>query len=417
MTASPAYLETETGKSARRQLRWEVADIFRDYGHDYRCDHPVPLLQRKVMFDIEDCRTARLGGHLEWCPDCHYQRYVYHSCRNRHCPKCQTMNKVKWVEARTAELLPVPYFHNVFTLPHELNPLILVNKRVILNILFHTTAETLVQFGRQNLGGKIGFTAVLHTWDQTLGDHFHLHCAIPAGVLADDQRWIHAQPGFLFPVRALSQVFRGKFLDALRQAFDNGKLRFPGKTEDLASREGFNGLIRALRSKPWVVYSKRPFGGPEQVLKYLSRYTHRVAISNNRILTVRDGKVAFTYRDRRRVNQAKTMTLSAEEFIRRFLLHVIPKGFMHIRHCGFLANRCKQAALKLCREALNQAPKPLPDPQKTSAELMLQLTGTDITRCPSCGHGPLRRIRLQPRGSLAIRESALSRPPPSASAA
>jgi hypothetical protein len=416
MASFPADLETEAVKSARSPSRWEVADIFREYGHAYRCDHPVSLLQRKVMFDIEDCRTARLGGHLEWCTHCHYQRYAYHSCRNRHCPKCQTLTKVKWVEARKAELLPVPYFHNVFTLPHELNPIILANKRGLLSILFHATAETLAQFGRQNLGGKIGFTAVLHTWDQTLGAHFHLHCAIPAGVLAEDHRWIHAQPRFLFPVRAVSRVFRGKFLDALRQAFGNDELRFPGKMEDLGSPEGFEGLIRVLRSKDWVVYSKRPFAGPEQVLNYLSRYTHRVAITNNRILAVRDGKVAFTYRDRRRVNQARTMTLSAEEFTRRFLLHVIPRGFVRIRHCGFLANRCKQPALKLCREALNQAPEPPPCPQKTSAELMLQLTGTDITRCPSCGQGPLRRIRLEPRGSLPNMGSTPSRSPPLANA-
>jgi Putative transposase/Transposase zinc-binding domain len=292
---------------------WEVADIFRLYGETYRRHHAVPPAQQQVMHDIEACRTAQLGGHAEYCPTCGFERYAYNSCRNRHCPKCQTFPKVQWVEARKAELLPVPYFHLVLTVPHDLNALILAYKRPLLTLLFNATSQTLVQFGHRNLGGQIGCTMVLHTWDQTLGAHFHVHCVIAAGALASKgERWIEADPRFLFPVRALSTVFRGKFCAALAQAGATGAVLLP---------EGFAQLRNQLYAKEWVVYAKAPFADPAHVLDYVGRYTHRVAIANHRLLDVRDGWVRFAYRNRRQDNRVQTMTLDADAFIRRFLLH------------------------------------------------------------------------------------------------
>ena len=373
------------------RAQWEVADIFREYGEAYRLKHGLPLSHLKIMHDIEVCRTAYLGGHIEQCDSCGFERNAYNSCRNRHCPKCQTLTKARWLEARRAELLPVTYFHNVFTLPHELNPIILYNKRVIFDIFFKAVSETLLQFGKNpenGLGGKIGFTAVLHTWDQTLLDHFHLHCVIAGGALDfDHSRWIEGREDFLFPVEALSKVFRGKFMHHLQKAFDKGELCFEGKPEHLGTPRGFSQLRDQLYAKAWVVYSKKPFGGPEQVLDYLGRYTHRVAISNHRIINVEMGKVSFTYRDRKDDGQIKTMTLDADEFIRRFLLHVLPDDFMRIRHFGFLANRWKKRNLSRCRKLLGLSPQiPKPD-KKTSRELMLEFTGIDVTRCPCCKKG------------------------------
>jgi hypothetical protein len=375
--------------------RWEVADLFRLYGAAYRRDHPVPPAHQKVMRDIEACRTAQLGGHAERCPTCGYERYAYNSCRNRHCPKCQTLTKVQWLEDRKAELLPVPYFHTVFTLPHELNLIVLNNKRVLLTMLFKAASQTLLQCGRHNLGGQLGCTMVLHTWDQTLGAHFHVHCVIPAGALAPDgERWIAAAPRYLFPVRALSMVFRGKFLDALKQAYIHGVVTFPGTTAALGTPQGFATLNEQLCSKDWVVYTKKPFAGPVQVLDDVSRYTHRVAISNNRLVEVGNGWVRFTSRNRHHGDRLQSMTLDAHEFIRRFLLHVVPRGFMRIRHVGFLANRCKAHALWQCRQLLGQSPDPPPRCPRSVAEWMRQLTGIDITQCPHCGHGPLVRSPL-----------------------
>ena len=376
---------------------WEVADILRLYGETYRRTHPVPPAHQKVMHDIEACRTAQLGGHAEHCPSCGFERYAYNSCRNRHCPKCQTFTKVQWVEDRKAALLPVPYFHLVFTLPHDLNPLILAHKRPLLTLLFHAASQTLVQFGHRNLGGQIGCTMVLHTWDQTLGAHFHVHCVIAAGALASDgEHWIEADPRFLFPVRALSTVFRGKFCTALAQAGATGALPLAAGSPALGTAESFEQLRAQLYAQEWVVYAKAPFAGAARVLDYLGRYTHRVAIANHRILHVRDGEVRFAYRNRRQDNRAQTMRLDADEFIRRFLLHVLPRGFMRLRHYGFLANRHKARALRRCRELLGQPANPPRRSPQSVVQWMQEVTGIDLTQCPHCGTRPLLRLPLPP---------------------
>ena len=367
----------------------ELADIFRAYGESYRRNHPLPVSHLKVMQAVERCRTAALGGHLEQCDRCGFERPAYNSCRNRHCPKCQLLAKVKWLDKQKSELLPTGYFHLVFTLPHELNPLILINKKPLINILFQSVWQTLAQFARRGLGGTLGITAVLHTWDQTLLDHFHLHCLVPAGVLSFDRnRWVSARQDFLFPVKALSLVFRAKFLHSLKKSFDQNKLLFVGQIAPWADAKNFDGLLEGLRKKPWVVYAKKPFGSPVHVLDYLGRYTHRVAISNNRICSAHNGEVTFAYRDRKSQDRRKLMKLDAEEFVRRFLLHVIPKGFMRVRHYGFLANHSKDYLSK-CRQLISFVPAPPPPPQRSTEELMLALTGIDIHRCPLCQKGTL----------------------------
>ena len=373
------------GQAAAARGGVELADIFRAHGESYRRDQPLPVSHLKVMQAVERCRTVALGGHLEQCDSCGYERPAYNSCRNRHCPKCQSLAKEKWLDKQKSETLPVGYFHLVFTLPHELNGLILTNKKILLSHLFKAVGETLVDFGHTRLGGQIGFITVLHTWDQTLLDHFHLHCLVPAGALSLDQkRWTPARKNFLFPVKALSIVFRGKFLDLLKKAFDRNKLLLVGQTASLA----FNLLINALRNKPWIVYAKKPFGSPVHVLDYLGRYTHRVALSNDRILSARNGAVTFSYRDRKNQDRKKPMTLDAHEFIRRFLLHVIPKGFVRVRHFGFLANRSK-SRLSKCRQLLDLDPIVPKLAQRSVHAMMLQLTGIDISRCPLCQTGTL----------------------------
>lgn len=380
------------GRTQGDAPKWEVADILRLYGQSYCATHPVPPPHQKVMHDIMACRTAELGGHVEQCGQCGFERYAYNSCRNRHCPKCQTLSKEKWLEARQAELLEVPYFHCVFTLPHDLNPLVLTNKRALLTLLFQATRETLLQFGQHNLGGQLGGILLLHTWDQTLKAHFHLHALVPGGALADQgTRWVPTHSRFLFPVHALGRVFRAKFLDALHDSRDT--LVLAEQMAPLTSAQGFKRFIDALYNQAWVVYAKRPMAGPGQVLDYLGRYTHRVAIANHRIVDVKGRQVRFTCRNRRQGNRVETMTLPAHAFIRRFLLHVLPHGFQRLRHIGFLANRCKAQALRQCRHLINQPERPTPQ-KKTAAEWMWQLTGTDVTRCPQCGHGPLKRIPL-----------------------
>lgn len=382
--------------------RLELADVLNRYGDSYRRTGRLPLSHLKVLHAIESCRTARLGGHREHCESCGFTRYAYNSCRNRHCPKCQALAKAAWLEARQDELLPVPYFHHVFTLPHELNPVILAhpdNKRLMLNLLFQAASQTLLSFGRQNLGGQVGFTAVLHTWDQTLGAHFHLHCVVAAGALSEDhEQWHSADSRFLFPVCALSKVFRAKFLEGVKQAYDRKKLLFPGPMTELGSTQGFARWLDPLWQKSWVVYAKKPFGGPRQVLDYLGRYTHRVAISNHRLVNIDDGQVTFRYRNRRAGDRVECMTLDAHEFIRRFLLHVLPHQFVRIRHYGFLASRCKAQALSRCRQLL-QAPNEPPacsPTEQTTAQRLLALLGIDVTRCPRCGHAPLIRTELLP---------------------
>lgn len=378
------------------------------YGDAYRRARPVPAAHLRVIRDIERCRTAALGGHLERCGACGFERPAYDSCRNRHCPKCQSLAKAKWLSERRKELLPVGYFHGVFTLPHELNPLVLANLRPLMGLLFHAASQTLLAFGRTELGGTLGFLAVLHTWDQLLRSHFHLHCLVPGGALdVDPDRWIASPPKFLFRVEPLARVFRGKFLDGLKRLYAQRKLALPSTLAALRTSSGFQRLIDALYDEPWVVYCKPPFSGPEKVLDYLARYTHRVAISNHRLLDVGEGQVSFSYRDRAHGDVVRTARLPADEFLRRFLLHVFPKGLQRIRHYGFLANRAKKGALPRCRKALAVSAVPDAPPPASPREVILALTGVDIHRCPACGSPSLTRVAVLPPG----RTTAIRAPP------
>jgi predicted Zn-ribbon and HTH transcriptional regulator len=374
--------------AGEKRARPELADIFRSHGESYRRAHRLPASHKKVMRAVEVCRTQELGGHLKKCDTCGFEHPTYNSCRNRHCPKCQSLAKAKWLERQTSELLPVGYFHLVFTLPHEFNRLILAHKKILLALLFKAVSKTLLEFGQRRLGATVGITAVLHTWDQTLKDHFHLHCLIPAGALSfDGSRWISARKNFLFPVKALSLVFRGKFLDLLEQACEKGKI-------PAADNE-----IKASRQKSWNVYAKKPFGSPKTVLDYLGRYTHRVALSNDRILSIHNGQVILSYRDRKDGDRKKTLTLDAQEFIRRFLLHVLPDGFMRVRHFGFLANRAKKQALAQCRRLLKLDPALPQGPKESAKDLLLRITGVDLNRCPSCQKGTMIVVGDLPRMS------------------
>ena len=379
----------------------EVADIFRIYGNDYLKNNMLPYAHKKVMHHIAVCRTAKLGGHVEQCDSCGYQRNAYNSCRDRHCPKCQSLVKEKWLNDRKAELLPCGYFHLVFTLPHELNAIILCNKTVTLAILFAAVSGTLQTFAKDpqwRLEGQLGFISVLHTWSQTLMDHFHLHCLVPAGALSFDKtRWVPARESFLFRVESLAKEVRKRYLQKLEKAFADGKLIFPGNTQIYNCHRRFKKLIQSLFQITWIVYAKRPFAGPQQVLEYLGRYTHRVAISNNRIVSITNDKVTFTYKDRKRNDEVKSMTLDAGEFVRRFLLHVLPRGFMKIRYFGFLANTNKKKCVPLLRKLIDPSAR-LPDKiSETVQEMMLRLTGEDITCCPQCKKGRMVKLRKLPK--------------------
>lgn len=351
MTA-PSSVATTAGGT---RPRYEVADIVRAYGATYRQRYPVSGAQAGVLRAIARCRTAALGGHVEACEGCGTTRIAYNSCRNRHCPKCQGAARARWLAAQQALLLPVEYFHLVFTLPHELNALIRVNPRPLYALLFGAAAATLQTFARdpKHLGAQVGLTAVLHTWGQNLTQHVHLHCVVTGGGLSlDGRRWIHARQGFLFPVRALSKVFRGKFLAGLQRLYARAALTFAGQCAPVADPATWRRWLQTLRARDWVVYAKPPFGGPARVLKYLSRYTHRVALANDRLLFVGDGVVRFRWKDYADGNRVKVMTLAAEEFLRRFLLHVVPRGLMRIRHFGVLANRQRATTLAHCRSLL-----------------------------------------------------------------
>jgi hypothetical protein len=352
------------------------------------------------MRAIEACRTEAMGGHVQACDRCGALTLRYHSCRDRHCPKCQTLAKERWVEARRGELLAARHDHVVFTLPHALNPLIQGNPRRLYGLLFAAAADTLLAFGRDPhwIGGEIGVTLVLHTWGQNLGQHVHVHGLVTAGGLAPDgSRWLPAKKRFLFPVRALARVFRGKYLELLARAHRRGELVFGGSTAGLADRRAFTRFVAALRRAAWVVYAKPPLAGPEQVVAYLGRYTHRVAIANDRLVALEDDHVSFRWRDYRDGARRKVMRLEAVEFIRRFLLHVLPHGFVRIRHYGLFANRQRRARLARCRELLAQ-PEPEARPEEGAAAMMRRLTGRDILACPRCGEGRLRVvIVLSPR--------------------
>jgi len=378
----------------------ELADIFRLYGEEYRRSHSVSYEQIKAMHHIRVCRTAELGGHVEQCSECGFERISYNSCRDRHCPKCQTLVKEQWLNDRKAELIPCGYFHLVFTVPHELNPIILCNKKICLHILFTAVNKTLQAFAKDpqwRLEGQLGFIAVLHTWSQNLMDHFHLHCLIPAGALSlEKDRWVPARDSYLFRIESLEKEFNKRYLRYLKKAYRNQELIFPGNTARFESRHAFAQLVKSLSKTQWIAYAKPPFAGPEQMLEYLGRYTHRVAISNNRIRSIDNGKVTFTYRDRERNNEIREMTLAADEFIRRFLLHILPKGFMKIRYFGFLSHKNKKQAIELIRNLIDPDAL-LPEKIKeTISEMMLRLTGTDITCCPECKKGKMKKIKELP---------------------
>ena len=384
----------------------EVADIFRAYGEAYRATHRLSGQQLRVMQSIETCRTAALGGHRARCDHCGAEVARYHSCSNRHCPKCQTLARVRWVQARLSELLDIPYFHCVLTLPHDLNPLAQGNPHLLYGLLFRSAAATLQTFGRDPkwLGGEIGLTLILHTWGQTLDHHIHVHGIVTGGALAPDgEHWLATKRrDFLFPVKGLGKVFRGKYLAGLERAYDQGKLRFAGSTSPLADRVVFRRFVAQLRQPNWNVYAKPPFASAEQVVSYLGRYTHRIAISNHRLIALQDGQVSFRWRDYRHGNTVKVMTLAVMEFIRRFLLHTIPRGWVRIRHYGVLGNRCRTHTLPACRRALNQTP-PEPQPHESARDLMRRVAGIDVERCPSCHQGRLEVIAtLWPLESLPL---------------
>ena len=376
--------------------RLEVADVFRRYGEAYRQQHAGSLshAQLRVMSAIERCRTAALGGHIEQCDQCQFQRIAYNSCRDRHCPKCQSLARAQWIEDRQAELLDTQYFHIVFTLPEEIAAIAYQNKEVVYDILFRATSETLrtIAADPKHLGAEIGFFAVLHSWGQNLIFHPHLHCVVPGGGLSPDgQRWIACRRRFFLPVRVLSCRFRRLFVESLEKAFDAGQLQFFSALEELRDRTAFRRLLGRVRSRKWVVYAKKPFAGPQQVLDYVGRYTHRVAISNNRIVNLDDGQVTFRYKDYRNGSQQKTMSLSADEFIRRFLLHVLPEGFHRIRYYGFLGNRYRKEKLEQCRHLLGMLRRE-PDSPTEVAELDYRdryqaLTGSSLWECPACHRG------------------------------
>jgi hypothetical protein len=376
--------------------RLEVADVFHAHQQEFlrRWGHVVSRQQRKVLRDIGLCRTAALGTHLERCDRCNYETLAYDSCRNRHCPKCLSTARDRWLLKQASSLLPVAYAHVVFTLPEHLAPLALRNQRLFYNLLFRAASETLLEIAAdpRHLGARIGILAVLHTWSQTLRHHPHLHCLVPAGGLAlDNSSWIPTRRRFFLPVRVLSRLFRGKLLAFLRQAYANEQLGFPGALAALSQPCAFHSLLRRLRNKEWVVYAKPPFGGPEHVLKYLARYTHRVAIANGRLLSLSDAQVRFRWRDSKQNNRIKIMKLDAVEFIRRFLLHVLPSNFVKIRHFGFLANRNRREALALSRLHL-QATASL-----STTIITEQQQSALQRRCPRCIQGTLHIVpRLAP---------------------
>jgi hypothetical protein len=387
----------------------ELAEIVRRFGAAFLEAYGASLsrLQKAVLRALVLCRTAALGGHLEQCdnPDCSFQRPAYNSCRNRHCPKCQSLAKARWIAARQQQLLPVVYFHVVFTLPEAIARLALQNKAVIYNLLFQTAAATLrsIAADPKHLGAQLGFFAILHTWGQQLVHHPHLHCVVPGGGLSPDgQRWIACRCSkkngkhFFLSVKVLSARFRHLFRDALLEAFQQGQLSFFGDLTRLSHPEAFRRWLHQASHRRWVVYAKRPFGGPAQVIEYLGRYTHRVAISNHRLLSIQDGKVSFRWKDYRHGGVEKTLSLEAVEFLRRFLLHVLPRGFVRIRHFGFLANCHVEEKILRCRQLLHVDPASLllPTPPADWPTLFHQLTGQRLDLCPLCQQGRLVRVQL-----------------------
>jgi len=380
----------------------EVADIIRAAGELFieQNRHWLRWKHVKVLRAIERCRTAALGGHLDECTRCGYRAISYNSCRNRHCPKCQTAARDRWIAARQKELLPTRYLHVVFTLPGRLAPLVLQNKKVLYGLLFRTSAEALLEVARnpERLGAEIGFFSVLHSWSQQLNLHPHVHCVVAAGGLSPDHtRWIHARENYFLPKKVLRKVFRGKFVDALKKAFENGQLNFHADLKLLANPKTFAAWLRPLFRGKWVVYLKPPFGGPEYVLQYLGRYTHRVAISNHRLVSFADGQVTFRWRDSAHGNKQELLPLSVNEFLTRFLLHILPKGFVRIRNFGFLANRRRSALLPLCFQLLAATPQPPAEEHSSSTE-----DAAELYRCPHCG-GPMKVIERFTAAEILLR--------------
>jgi hypothetical protein len=371
-----------------------VADVFREFAASYLAKYGHSAEEERVLRAIMLCKTAALGGHKTRCSECEHEAFFYNSCRNRHCPRCQGAARAQWLLKRTSELLETPYFHVVFTLPEALAPIALKNKRIIYGLLFRAAAETLLKVARnpKHLGAQIGVLGVLHTWGQTLNHHPHIHCVVPGGGLSlDRSSWVPGRKSFFLPVRILSRVFRGKFLSYLRDAYDQGQLKLPGKLAHLGEKSAWIAFIRATSQMEWVVYSKPPFGGPKQVLKYLARYTHRVAISDQRLIAIEDGKVSFRYKDYRAGSIERTMTLEGPEFMRRFLQHVLPKSFHRIRYFGFLSNRHRERNIALARKLLS------PPHEEPQAPIEAQVparedgfgAGAKDPLCPVCKKGRL----------------------------
>ena len=365
----------------------EIADILQRYGHNYHKQRGLSLQQYKAMSAITQCRSATLGGHMNACNNCGATDISYNSCRNRHCPKCQTVDKLRWVAKRGSELLPVTYFHVVFTLPHDLNPLVMSNQNQLYQLLFKSVSKTLLTFGqdKKRLGGEIGATLVLHTWGQALDLHPHLHCIVPGGALATNGNWIATKSNYLFPVKAMANFFKRCFLTELKQLFQNEQLQFYGQAIPLKQCKNFNTLCDKLWHTSWIVYAKPPFANAQTVVRYLGRYTHRIAIANHRLIGIDNDKVIFHWRDYRDDNKQKNMTLSAEEFIRRFFLHVLPSGFTRIRHIGFLANRYKAKKLQQCCDALEHQQTTYQN--ETVAQILLRVANLDIWQCKHCDNG------------------------------
>jgi len=376
----------------------EVADIFRQHGPAYRESHRLSRNHWRVMRAIELCRTAALGGHKDQCDHCGHVEISYNSCRNRHCPKCQTLRKEKWIEARSEDLLPIEYFHVVFSIPSELNHLALLNQRVLYDLLFRSASETLTQLAQdqKHLGATVGVIGILHTWGQNLMDHPHVHCIVTGGGLSSEGTWIPCRRGFFLPIRVMSALFRGKFLDLLKDYFKKDDLVFPDSLRHLKDPKDFETFRKNLYHKKWVVYCKPPFDGPKGVLQYLGRYTHKIAISNNRILSNRGGNVSFLWRDYADHQRQKIMTLKAGEFIRRFLLHVLPARYVRIRHFGLLANRKRKDNIAACRKMIDSS-KPVTKENariETWQEQLLRICGIDVTTCPVCQKGRMCTIAL-----------------------
>src|SRR5580704_6307504 len=380
----------------------EVADLIRAAGETFieRNCHWLRWKHVKVLRAIARCRTAALGGHLDECTRCGHRAISFNSCRNRHCPKCQTAARERWIAARQRELLPTPYAHVVFTLPSRLAPLVLQNKKVLYDLLFRTSAETLLEVARnpRHLGAEIGFFSVLHTWSQQLNIHPHVHCVVPAGGLSPDHaRWVRSGENYFLPKKVLRKIFRGKFVDALKEAFQNGQLCFPEDLKLLAQPKTFAAWLRPLYRQNWVVYLKPPFGGPEYVLQYLGRYTHRVAISNHRLVSFTDGQVTFRWRDSADHNKQKLLPLSVNEFLCRFLLHILPQGFVRIRNFGFLANRRRATLLPLCFHLLDSAQQPQTEQNVSSTK-----DSSDLWHCPTCG-GPMMVVERLTAAQIQLR--------------